>query len=153
MAKQVRRKPKGVEDNHLRTYYKWLILKRWDINYHHVGNELPAGDAKMKRFAANLKHKGKKPGFADITILEQKNGYGALFIELKTETGSASLEQLAFLHNVNNNGYLGVVAFGLDAAMKITEWYMNESKEPMPIILKNRKRAGHVFENVKEVYK
>ena len=144
---------KGLEDKYLRTYYQWLQANRWDANYHHYPAELPTYTLEMKRFAAHLKHKGKSSGFSDIVILEQKNGYGALFIELKTETGSASLEQLAFLHNVNNNGYLGVVAFGLDAAMKITEWYMNESKEPMPVILKNRTRSGHVFENVKEVYK
>lgn len=149
MAKQVNR---ASEDKQLQTYYKWLRLKKWDTNYHHVGNELPANNPAMKQFAAIMRHKGKKRGFADIVILEQHNGYGALFIELKTKKGSASLEQLAFLHNVNNNGYLGVVAFGLEAAIKITEWYMGNSKEPIPVILKDRTRTGHLFKNVKEVY-
>ena len=137
---------RGLEDKKLRTYYKWLQLNKWDANYHHVGNELPAYTPEMKRFAANLTHKGKKPGFADIVIFEQKQGYGALFIELKTKKGSASLHQLAFLHNANNNGYLGVVAFGLDAAIEITEWYMKEKDEPLPVNRVTRTRSGVEFE-------
>lgn len=137
---------KGLEDKYLRTYYKWLQANSWSANYHHVGNELPAYTPQMKRFAANLAHKGKKPGFADIVILEQKQGYGALFIELKTEKGNASLEQLAFLHNANNNGYLGVVAFGLDAAVEITKWYMLEKETPLPVKKVTRKRNGIEFE-------
>ena len=136
---------RGLEDKYLRTYYKWLKSKGWDNNYHHVAGELPANTPQMKRFVSNLTYKGKKPGFADITILEQKQGYGALFIELKTEKGIASLNQLAFLHNANNNGYLGVIAFGLEAAMKITEWYMNESNEPLPAERMTRQREGIPF--------
>lgn len=142
---------RGQEDKSLREYHKWLQYKGWDANYHHVGNELPASTPQMKRFASNLYYKGKKPGFADITILEQKQGYGALFIELKTKNGSASIHQLGFLSNVNNNGYLGVIAFGLDAAKKITEWYMNELDSPLPVVVKKRKRNGLVFDNSLEV--
>ncbi len=137
---------KGLEDKYLRTYYKWLQANRWDANYHHYPAELPTYTLEMKRFAAHLKHKGKSSGFSDIVILEQKQGYGALFIELKTEKGNASLEQLAFLHNVNNNGYLGVVAFGLDAAVEITEWYMQELNTPLPVKKVVRKRKGIEFE-------
>lgn len=135
---------RGLEDKYLRTYHKWLKTKRWDTNYHHVAGELPATTAPMRRFVANLNHKGKKPGFADIVILEQKHGYGALFIELKTDKGSASLHQLAFLNNVNNNGYFGVVAFGLDAAIKVTEWYMGDKPKPN-IEIKTRTRNGYKF--------
>ena len=81
-----------------------------------------------------------------MVIFEQKQGYGALFIELKTKKGSASLHQLAFLHNANNNGYLGVVAFGLDAAIEITEWYMKEKDEPLPVKRVTRTRSGVEFE-------
>lgn len=136
---------RGLEDKYLRTYYQWLQANRWDANYHHYPAELPTYTLEMKRFAAHLKHKGKSSGFSDIVILEQKQGYGALFIELKTEKGIASLNQLAFLHNANNNGYLGVIAFGLDAAMKITEWYMSESNEPLPAKRMTRERQGIPF--------
>lgn len=136
---------RGLEDKYLRTYYQWLQANRWDANYHHYPAELPTYTLEMKRFAAHLKHKGKSSGFSDIVILEQKQGYGALFIELKTEKGIASLNQLAFLHNANNNGYLGVIAFGLEAAMKITEWYMNESNEPLPAERMTRERQGIPF--------
>ncbi len=137
---------RGLEDKKLRTYYKYLQRRKWDANYHHYPAELPTYTPQLRRFAANLQHKGKKSGFSDIMILEQKQGYGALFIELKTEKGNASLEQLAFLHNVNNNGYLGVVAFGLDAAVEITEWYMQELHTPLPVKKVVRKRKGIEFE-------
>ena len=137
---------KGLEDKYLRTYYKWLRTMRWDDNYYHVGNELPTKTPQMRRFAANLTLKGKKKGFPDVVIFEQNQGYAALFIELKTETGSASLEQLAFLENANRNGYLGVVAFGLDAAMEITKWYMQNTQKPLPVKKVKRKRSGIEFE-------
>ena len=143
---------KGLEDKSLRAYYKWLKLNKWDTNYYHVANELPAYSKEMQRFAANLKHKGKKSGVADIIIFEQHNGYGALFIELKTPTGKASLEQLVFLSNANNNGYLGCVAYSFDEAMKITKWYMKDSTDPMPIKIVNRKVKGIEFK-VLEVIK
>lgn len=137
---------KGLEDKKLRTYYKYLQRRKWDANYHHYPAELPTYTPQLRRFAANLQHKGKKSGFSDIMILEQKQGYGALFIELKTQTGSPSIHQLAFLHNANNNGYLGVVAYGLDAAVEITDWYMLEKDEPLPVKKVVRKRQKIPFE-------
>lgn len=136
------------EDRSLEAYYKWLQLKGWSANYHHVGNELPVYSKEMQIFAANLKRKGKKAGFSDILILEQHQGYGALFIELKTIRGRASFEQLAFLHNVNNNGYLGVVAFGIDSAKRITKWYMQNQQLPPPFIIKKRKSKGIDFDSL-----
>ena len=142
-----RKTGRQLEDEYLRTYYKWLRVMRWDANYHHYPAEIPTyNEPRMNRFVANLGHKGKKKGFSDIVILEQKQGYGALFIELKTETGRASMEQLAFLSNCNNNGYLGVVAFGLDAAVEITKWYMGESKEPLPVTKRTRTAEGIKFD-------
>ena len=137
---------RGLEEKYLRTYYQWLQANRWDANYHHYPAELPTYTLEMKRFAAHLKHKGKSSGFSDIVILEQHQGYGALFIELKTSKGSPTLHQLAFLHNVNNNGYLGCVAYGLDAAMEITEWYMGNKTSPIPLIKRKRKRNNIEFD-------
>lgn len=123
---------KGLEDKKLRAYYKWLKAKKWDANYFHVANELPVYDEKMVRFAANLKHKGKKPGVSDIVIFEEHQGYNTLWIELKTTDGKPSLQQLAFLHNRNNNGSLAVMAYGLQEAKDMTEWYMKNSKKKPP---------------------
>lgn len=148
-----RHSSRGVEDRDLRNYYKYLKLKRWDANYYHVANELPATTPQQKRFAATLVHKGKKKGFPDIVILEQRRGYGALFIELKTPNGSTSMAQHAFMHNANNNGYLGCIAFGYDQAVKITNWYMGDSDEPMPLLKRSRTAQGMKFENVLEVIK
>lgn len=136
------------EDRDLEAYYKWLQLMKWDTNYYHMANEFPANTTQLKIYASNLKRKGKKSGFSDIVILEQKQGYGALFIELKTKTGRPSLAQYIFLNNVNNNGYLGVVAFGLDDAMKITKWYMQKTHEPLPVKIKERTSSGIKFQSM-----
>lgn len=137
---------KGQEDKSLRAYYKWLKAVKWDTNYYHTANELPVYTDAMKRFAANLKHKGKKPGVADIIIFEQHQGYGALFIELKKEKGKPSLEQLVFLSNANNNGYLGCLAYSLEEAIKITKWYMGDLTSPIPIKITKKKVKGIEFD-------
>lgn len=149
----IKKSSRGVEDADLRRYYKYLQSKKWDTNYYHVGNEFNANTPQQKRFAASLKQKGKKPGFPDIVIFEQKQGYAGLFIELKTSTGTASREQLIFLHNANNNGYLACVAFGYGEAVKITNWYMDESTEPIPLYSRSRTASKMTFDNVLEVIK
>lgn len=141
---------KRTEDKSLETYYKWLRLKKWDANYNHFPAEIPIyttnNERRMKIFIAGLKRKGKKAGFSDIVILEPHQGYSALFIELKTKTGTPTLEQCAFISNVNNNGFLGCVAYGLDAAMEVTEWYMGDKTSPSPLKKVIRKRKGIDFE-------
>lgn len=139
-------KRKRTEDRSLETYYKWLQAKRWATNYYHYPAEIPAYNKSMTIFIAGLKRKGKKAGFSDIVILEPHQGYSALFIELKTKTGTPTLEQCAFISNVNNNGFLGCVAYGLDAAIKLTEWYMGESQTPPPFKKVTRKRKQIDFE-------
>lgn len=134
-----------LEDKSLEEYFKWLKSKKWDTNFYHMPNELPANDKSMMIYAMNLKRKGKKAGYADGQILEQHNGYGALFIEFKTKTGSPTFEQLVFLHNTTNNGYLSCIAHSLEEAKKITTWYMENQKTEPPLSLKEFKRKGIPF--------
>lgn len=146
-----KRQSRNEEDRSLLAYHKWLRNKGWDANYHHVGNELPATTPQMKKFTSILKQKGKKPGFPDITIFEQNENYPVLFIELKTAKGRLSTAQLVFLANANKQGYLAVAAYGLEQAQRITEWYMTDSKEPLPIKHRKQTSDGIPFEYMEAI--
>lgn len=111
-------------------------------NFIHIANERKTNVAEGK----NLQRKGVSRGFPDNFIFEQCRGYGGLAIELKTETGTATYEQLVWLHNLNNNGYLAVVARSFGAAVDITEWYLCKGHYPKPPIEeKTAKRKGIEF--------
>ncbi len=129
------------EDIHLEAYFKWLQDMKWDSNAFHVPNENMIGGA----YGATRKRKGVKSGVSDVLIDEAHQGKHGLRIELKAHNGTISFDQLVFLHNENNNGYLAVVAFGLQAAVNITVWYMNNGGL-MPVKRKKCKRNGIPFE-------
>lgn len=74
---------------------------------------------------AALKAQGLRAGFPDYTLYVPKKGYGALMIELKRQKGgNTSKNQQHWLDLLNKNGYLAVVCYGADEAIKVIEDYL-----------------------------
>ena len=59
---------------------------------------------------------GMRAGVPDICLPVPRNGYGALYIELKYGKGKASEKQLEWIDRLNRHGNLAVVCTGWDAA-------------------------------------
>jgi hypothetical protein len=53
-----------------------------------------------------------------------RHGYHGLYLEMKSEMGSASLEQKDFLRGVLEEGYCVVIAYVVDQARVALEWYI-----------------------------
>jgi len=84
----------------------------------------PNGELRDKRAAAKLKAMGVLPGVADLIFVWR--GPAAphlLFLELKTERGSLSADQVAFGDAVQRIGAYYHVAWSLDDALSILKTF------------------------------
>tara|TARA_Y100001938_G_C8076020_1_gene426135 strand:+ start:800 stop:1135 length:336 start_codon:yes stop_codon:yes gene_type:complete len=70
------------------------------------------------------KKSGYKKGFPDIFIYEPRAGYHGLAIELKVGYNKATKEQLAWIKNLTDKGYVASVCVGIDEALRIIEGYL-----------------------------
>ena len=67
---------------------------------------------------------GYKRGFPDLFIYEPKGNYYGLAIELKVGYNKPTIEQLNWLENLTNKGYLATTCTGIDEAIKIIDIYL-----------------------------
>lgn len=115
--KERRRKP-GDEEHRLQAEcVNWFRAR-----YPHMRNSLfavPNGGRRDKTTGARLKAEGVIPGVANLILLRQSNGYGALLIKLKTATGKQSPAQKAWQKEMEANGYKYVV-------VRSVEEFLNE---------------------------
>lgn len=85
---------------------------------------IPNGGSRNKREAKNLKRQGVKKGIPDLCVPVAKGGFHGLYIEMKSETGKPTKEQLEWIETLNGNGYKAVVCYGFDEARETIDQYM-----------------------------
>lgn len=84
---------------------------------------IPNGGSRNIREAVNLKRQGVKKGIADMFLPIPKGKYHGLYIELKVGKNKLSVYQKEFLEYANKVGYLAIVCYGHEEAIKcITEY-------------------------------
>jgi len=105
--------------------FRWLQVRHpvaAALAYH-----VPNGGHRVKAVAAKLKAQGVKAGVSDIVLPMARGGFFGLYIEFKAaapHSAVVSETQRAFLHDVQQQGYKGVVCRGMDEAMKVFEAYL-----------------------------
>ena len=85
--------------------------------------------------ARQAKACGMKKGFPDISFPVPANGYHGMYIELKRQGGvpsDVSKEQRVWLALLDSQGYLAVVAYGWDDAVKQIEKYLDGAQSTTP---------------------
>ena len=68
---------------------------------------------------------GEKKGASDLFLALPSGGFHGLFIELKAKTGKPSREQVDFLHDRMDKGYLAVLCHGWDSARSVITDYLS----------------------------
>jgi hypothetical protein len=89
---------------------------------------IPNGGHRNPSVGLKLKHEGVKPGVPDYFLACPCNGYSGLFIELKTLIGKANPVQKKWVSDLNQQGYLAVIAKGADEAIRVIEQYLTQPK-------------------------
>lgn len=85
---------------------------------------VPNGGARSKATAGKLKAEGVVAGVADLLLLVPSQGYHALCIEMKTETGRQSHEQKEWQAKVEAAGYKYVVVRSLEEFINTINNYL-----------------------------
>ena len=71
------------------------------------------------------KNSGYKRGFPDLFIYEPKGKWHGLAIELKVGYNKATIEQLNWIKNLTEKGYVASVCVGIDEALRVIEGYLS----------------------------
>jgi len=74
---------------------------------------------------ANLKRMGVKRGVPDLCLPVARGVYHGLFIEMKTESGTATSDQKWWGDQLKEQGYMWAVCKGWESAVKLLEIYLN----------------------------
>lgn len=85
---------------------------------------IPNGGRRDGRTGAMLKAEGVKAGVPDVCLPVARSGYHGLYLELKTQTGSASQAQRQWLRALQTQGYLAVVVRGWQPASSLITSYL-----------------------------
>lgn len=112
----------GSEDNFQIAIARYLDFKK--IPWMHSPNEIKAKPVYMKK----RKKLGVKSGFPDVAIFQNNLHYKGLFIELKVNKNTLSINQKKWLKNLNNNGYFAFCSYSLDECMQVVEMYLKNSQ-------------------------
>lgn len=106
---------KWSQQPHIRAQWPELALL-----YH-----IPNGGARDPIEGRHLRQQGVKRGVPDLCLPVARGGYHALYIELKTDTGRATVEQKWWGEQLLRAGYAWNVCHGWEEAVRNIEWYMN----------------------------
>lgn len=97
-------------------YLDWL-----KVPYYHVPNERKCSPQQ----GAQLKRLGVKAGVPDICIPVPMGGYHALYIEMKSKTGRASMPQRQWIRTLRRYGNYADICYGADEAIALISHYMS----------------------------
>ena len=121
MVVDLKRKRKSIEHidqvkvvQHFRAFYPDVIIAA-----------IPNGGDRTASERVRLHSEGVLAGMPDLCVLEPKNGFHALFVEMKTKAGVVSSKQSAVNLQLNAKGYRAVVARSAAEAIKSIEEYLN----------------------------
>ena len=113
-------KYQGREDDFQTSVAKYLDLRGF------LWMHCPNGGKRGKVEASRLKGQGVKAGFPDICILEARQGYYGLMIELKVGSNVSRPNQLEWAEKLTKRGYKWFWTNSLDEFIEIIEAYFEE---------------------------
>jgi hypothetical protein len=123
-----KRKPRRNEESQIQR----ALIKWWSIAHvafavpEHLFLSIPNGGRRDAITGAMLKLEGARKGACDLLLLQKRGKWGALLVELKTETGRLSPEQGYFINDAEFAGYCTAVCHSYDQAVRVITEYLDE---------------------------
>jgi hypothetical protein len=93
---------------------------------------IPNGGGRSKAEAGRLKAEGVTAGISDIFCALPVGPWHGLYVEMKSQTGTASSEQRAWLDESTELGYIAVCCRGADEAMTVWRAYVDGGLDAAP---------------------
>lgn len=94
---------------------------------------IPAAPGVRVRIISHMKAEGMKKGIPDLFLPVARGNYHGLYIEMKTQTGRPTPEQIDFMQFADEQGYLDKVCFGTDEAIESLEWYLSLKRKGLKV--------------------
>jgi len=117
------------ESQHQMAVIKWSqqpsVRRQWPelALLYHIKNETTEGP-KAVMIGRKM---GVKKGVPDLCLPVPRGQYHGLYLEMKTETGRASIEQKWWGEQLAGQGYFWEVCHGWESAVRVLEWYLTLS--------------------------
>ncbi len=113
---------KGTEDNLQKQVATYLDFSE-AVWFHS-----PNGGKRNLLEAIKFKKMGVKSGVPDCLILNQRQGFKGLAIELKVGKNQPTQNQMDWLEDLARLGYLCWVSWSLDEVVALIDWYFDKRK-------------------------
>lgn len=114
-------KPEQIIQINLINWFKYEWPELSD-DVHHFANERKCSYKEGR----NLKRMGVIKGVSDLFLALPTSEFHGLWIELKTEHGRLSNEQMEFIKRKNQRGYFAIAVWGLEAAKEVIVNYLKD---------------------------
>mgnify|MGYP001040512267 CR=1 FL=1 len=121
-----------TEAQHQANVVNWSILHTHEHPELALLFHIPNGGTRDAIEGRHLKQQGVKRGVPDLCLPVARGGYHSLYIELKTATGRATVEQKWWGEKLNCQGNMWRVCHGWEAAVATLEWYLALPDEVSP---------------------
>lgn len=117
---------KSIEHQHAKKVAQWARVnaRKWpelELLY-----AIPNGGKRDLRVATKLKAEGVKRGVPDYCLPVARGSFHGLYIELKSPTGRATVEQNWWLKKLVKEGYAAGICKGADEAIRILTTYLGK---------------------------
>jgi len=137
-----RAKPRELERQHQVALIKWVRAVKDSYPVLKLLYAVPNGGDRKLYVARKLKAEGVMAGVSDLCLPAARRGYHGLYLEMKSEKGSASIEQKVFLRGVLEEGYCAVIVHGFEEARGALEWYIGIIDTQPASVLKTAQACG-----------
>ena len=114
--------------------FRWAEFARSRLPELALLHAIPNGGHRHKATAARLKAEGVKRGVPDVCLPVARNGAHGLYIELKTERGKTTPEQIGWIRALRRQGYVAEVCRGWESARSMIEHYLTADPHRGPAI-------------------
>ena len=116
---------KDNEHNHQCALIQWAALNLKKYPELAALYAVPNAGKRSLRMGARMKAEGLRAGVPDLCLPVHRNGYGALYIELKVKGGKVSELQEIWISRLRYWGNRVEVCYGWDEARDVLVDYLN----------------------------
>ncbi|MEF2799686.1 MAG: VRR-NUC domain-containing protein [Christensenellales bacterium] len=117
------------EENEQIALFRWAAYEKSVYPELEYMFHIPNGGVRNKATGGKLKAAGVKAGVPDICLPLPCKRYAGLYIELKAGKNKPQPNQLRWLDALNRNGYLAVVCYGCEEAIKTIVDYIKLTRQ------------------------
>lgn len=134
VARVQRRTRRDGEHAEQAALFRWAEFARARLPELALLYAVPNGGHRHKATAVRLKAEGVKRGVPDLCLPVARAGAHGLYIELKTERGKATPEQLGWIRALRRQGYVAEVCHGWESARSMIEHYLTVDPKRGPAL-------------------